>query len=114
MKFSKKKDYNYVFTGGPWLIVDHYLSVRSWSPYFRSDEATIDKVAAWIRFPLMPMESYDDWILKKIAEPIGKFIRVDKNTSTTSRGKFARLCVEVDEAISPESLYWWVLATCGI
>lgn len=96
LRFSDPKEYDFVFTGGPWIIADHYLSVRRWTPCFRSDEATIDKVAAWIRLPIMPMEFYDDFILKKVAAPIGKFIRIDKTTSYTTRGKFAIICIEVD------------------
>ncbi|OMO87712.1 hypothetical protein CCACVL1_08808 [Corchorus capsularis] len=71
VKFSNSKDYDYVFTGGPWVITDHCLTVRRWTPYFRFDEATIDKVATWIRLPLMPIEFYDDWILRKIADLLG-------------------------------------------
>lgn len=46
VRFSKQKDYDFVL---PWLIADHCLSVRRWTPYFRSSSATIDKVAAQIR-----------------------------------------------------------------
>lgn len=56
VKFSLASDYEYVLTSGPWVIADHYLTVRRGKPGFRSDEATIDSVAAWVRFPLMPME----------------------------------------------------------
>lgn len=29
VKFHAKDDYEYAFTGGPWLIFDHYLALRS-------------------------------------------------------------------------------------
>ncbi|EOY10263.1 Uncharacterized protein TCM_025636 [Theobroma cacao] len=34
---------------GPWIIADHYLTIRRWSPDFCSEDASIDSVSAWIR-----------------------------------------------------------------
>lgn len=31
-KFHDKKDYYYVFTGGLWIVMNHYLTVRKWEP----------------------------------------------------------------------------------
>lgn len=55
VSWCSRKEYDSVLTGGPWLIADHYLTIRRWTPYFRSDEASIDRVEAWIRLPLLPM-----------------------------------------------------------
>lgn len=96
VRFTQTRDYEFVFNGGTWLIADHYLPIRRWTPYFRSHEATIDKVTAWIRFPSMPIEFYDREILRTMAEKIGRFVNVDKTTTDVSRGKFARLSVEID------------------
>lgn len=30
LKFQLKEDYTYVYTGGPWIVLDHYLTVRKW------------------------------------------------------------------------------------
>lgn len=60
VRFSSRIEYDFVLTGLPWLIADHYLTIRRWTPYFRSDEASINRVAAWIRLPLLPMEFFDD------------------------------------------------------
>ncbi|KAJ1435401.1 hypothetical protein SESBI_04906 [Sesbania bispinosa] len=64
------------------------------------------RVAVWIRVPGLPMEFYDKTILWRIGNTIGKTVRVDANTlkpregtwgqTTTERGKFARLCIEID------------------
>lgn len=42
------------------------------------------------------MEYYDSKILKQIGNRIGKTLRVDNNTLLHQRGKYARLCVDLD------------------
>ncbi|XVE95436.1 hypothetical protein REPUB_Repub02eG0097000 [Reevesia pubescens] len=96
IRFGSRADYNHVLTNGPWLIADHYLTVRRWKPGFRSEEATIDTVAAWVRFPGMPLEYYDEDIMRMMGNKIGRSVRVDRTTSNMMRGKFARMCVELD------------------
>lgn len=59
IRFESKTDYNKVFTGGPWVIQDHYLTVRKWQPDFKADKATAIKTAVWMRFPFLPYEYYD-------------------------------------------------------
>ncbi|XVF00260.1 hypothetical protein REPUB_Repub03eG0269800 [Reevesia pubescens] len=95
-RFNNVTDYNHVLLGGPWVIANHYLTVRRWTPCFRSEEATIDTVAAWIRFPGMPLEFYDNEVLKKMGNIIGQTLMIDRNTLVASRGRYARMCVEVD------------------
>ncbi|XVF02017.1 hypothetical protein REPUB_Repub04eG0139900 [Reevesia pubescens] len=81
IRFNLRLDYDYVLTNGPWIIVDHYLIVRMWVSDFRSKDKTIDIVAAWIRFPRMPLEYYDSQILRRIGNEIGKFMKIDRTTS---------------------------------
>jgi hypothetical protein len=44
----------------------------------------------------LPIEYYDAKVLHSIGDRIGRTVKVDKNTLTQERGKYARLCVEVD------------------
>jgi hypothetical protein len=94
--FSNEEDYNKALEDGPWLIYDHYLIVRQWSPNFYPNEATIDSASVWVRIPDLPIEYYDAKVLHFIGDRIGKTVKVDKNTLFQERGKYARLCVEVD------------------
>ncbi|WJX16517.1 hypothetical protein P8452_06530 [Trifolium repens] len=94
--FSNEEDYNKALEDGPWLIYDHYLIVRQWSPNFYPNEATIDSASVWVRIPDLPIEYYDAKVLHFIGDRIGKMVKVDKNTLFQERGKYARLCVEVD------------------
>lgn len=78
------------------VIFGHYLTVRRWRPDFRPSEAAIDSTAAWIRFPELPVEYYDERVLLAMGNTIGIAIKVDKTTHFASMGKFARVCVEID------------------
>lgn len=49
----------------------------------------------WIRLPQLPTEFYDLTILQKIGNTIGRQLRIDACTSSTLRGRYAQLCVEV-------------------
>ncbi|XP_021293381.1 uncharacterized protein LOC110423492 [Herrania umbratica] len=95
-KYSNKSDYDYVLSEGTWIIVDHYLTIRRWIPGFRYDEAFIDSVAAWIRLLRLPLEFYDEDVLSRIANKLGRTLKVDRTTFYAIKGKFERLCVELD------------------
>jgi hypothetical protein len=81
---------------GPWFIYDHYLTVQDWKPNFNPMSDTIKEVAVWMRISGLPIEYYDSQILSFIGNHVGKTVKVDKNTLTQERGKYARLCVQVD------------------
>lgn len=91
VRFSNKSDYFHVLTNGPWIIAGHYLTIRRWSPGFRSEEGTVDSV-----LPGMPLEFYDQVVLTSIGNAIGRMEKIDRTKADIFRGKFARLCVEVD------------------
>jgi hypothetical protein len=94
--FTNEEDYNHALEDGPWMIYDHYLIAREWSPNFHPSDATIEKAAVWVRIPDLPIEYYDAKVLHYIGDRIGETVKVDKNTLYQERGKYARVCVEVD------------------
>lgn len=93
---SSQEDYNHALTNGPWLIYDHYLTVREWRPNFRPEKEEINRVAVWVRLPELPVEYYDPDFLDFLGNRIGTTVKVDKTTQQMTRGKYARLCVEID------------------
>ncbi|OMP00911.1 reverse transcriptase [Corchorus capsularis] len=95
-KFSLEEDLQFALAEGPWVIFGHYLTVRRWRPDFRPSEAVINSTAAWIRFPELPTEYFDERFLLALGNTIGRAIKVDKTTHFAFRGKFARVCVEID------------------
>ncbi|KAK9093996.1 hypothetical protein Scep_025465 [Stephania cephalantha] len=58
----------------------------------------MSKVAAWIRLPDLPYQYYHSQIVADISNLVGRTIKVDMNTITGKRGKFARVAVELDLA----------------
>ncbi|XP_019173794.1 PREDICTED: uncharacterized protein LOC109169367 [Ipomoea nil] len=95
-KFETLADYEAVKLGGPWMVLDHYLITQVWRPNFDPRSSRTDKILAWIRFPSLPIEYFDEEFLKKIRISIGKPIKIDVTTGLASKGKLARVCVELD------------------
>ncbi|CAN1795056.1 hypothetical protein LINPERHAP1_LOCUS20483, partial [Linum perenne] len=58
VKFGDEHDYFKALTGGPWMILDHYLVVHQWTPDFRVSDSLTAKMVVWVRFPLMPVQYY--------------------------------------------------------
>ncbi|CAN1848408.1 hypothetical protein LINPERHAP1_LOCUS38918 [Linum perenne] len=53
-------------------------------------------MVVWVRFPHLPIQLYHKQILSSLGNLIGKTVRMDYNTLTAERGKFARIAVEID------------------
>lgn len=96
VKFDLMDDYTKVFTGGPWIVMDHYVTVRKWQHEFKANEAEEDTTAIWVRFPTLPIEYYNEKALFHITKVLGVPLKIDINTAMTARGKYARVCVEMD------------------
>ncbi|CAN1775312.1 hypothetical protein LINPERHAP1_LOCUS13284 [Linum perenne] len=94
--FSIEQDYYKALTGGPWILLDHYLVVHQWEPSFQVSNDMPKKMVAWVRFPHLPIHFYHVQVLTSLGNLIGKMVRIDFNTQTAERGKFARMAVEID------------------
>lgn len=77
---------------GPWFFSDHFLSIKPWESDFKPALANVSSTAVWIRLNELPIEYYNPKALKAI----GNVLRVDTFTATESRGRFARLSIQVD------------------
>lgn len=93
---SSIDDYKHALFEGPWKVADHYLVVQRWRPYFSHTASVSQKIAVWIRIPKLPMEMCNDKFLTRLGATLGTMLKIDKLTSLHSRGKFARICVELD------------------
>lgn len=95
-RFASMEDCSVAKYEGPWLILEHYLIVKSWMPDFVPFADKTEKTLAWVRIPCLPIEYYDTNFLMRVGKLIRELMKVDQATGTVSRGKFARICVEVD------------------
>lgn len=107
VKFDLQSDKERVESGGAWMIFDHYLYVFNWAPNFASPSAKIQRTMVWVRFPRLNLIYYNDQnVLLGLASVIGKPIRVDKDTLNVERGRFARVCLEIDLTQSVVGKFW--------
>ena len=81
---------------GPWFIGDHFLSIRPWEPFFKPSSANVALIAVWIWLYELPIELYEPEVLKQIGENINKVLRIDSHIAMEARGKYARLCIQID------------------
>ena len=95
VRFKSEIDAQYALTQGPWTILGYYLTVQQWTPHFDSSNVNIENIVAWIRIPGMPLHYYHKRILRMIGNVVGKVIKIDYNTESARRGKFARIAVEI-------------------
>ena len=95
-RFSLREDYEATLKRGPWFIGEHFLSIRPWEPGFLPATTNVSSVAVWIRLNELPIEYYHAEALLQIGKAIGNVLRVDTRTASEFRGRFARLCVQVD------------------
>ncbi|KAH7852450.1 hypothetical protein Vadar_024929 [Vaccinium darrowii] len=95
-KFDMSCDHQHALTAGPWIINDQYITVREWEPRFKPGKAEEIKMVVWIRFPIFPFEYYYEKNMFRIARRLGRPIRADSTTMEIERGRYARVCVEID------------------
>ncbi|KAJ4832251.1 hypothetical protein Tsubulata_002019 [Turnera subulata] len=96
VRFLSGDDYNNALRSGPWMVVDHYLTICKWVPNFDPKTDRITRTMVWIHIPDLPVEYYDKKFLSTIGNRIGKIYRIDAATSSVSRGQYAKLSVEVN------------------
>ncbi|KAE8684360.1 hypothetical protein F3Y22_tig00111132pilonHSYRG00122 [Hibiscus syriacus] len=91
VKFQSINDRLKVLTGGPW-----YLTVQKRKPFFfflrkkRLFNSSLDP------HPGLPIEYFDEGILVNIGKLEGAPFKVDYRATWATRGRFARICVEID------------------
>lgn len=94
--FNDEEDHNNVLTNGPWVIFGQYLIVRPWSPTFSTSQNEVDTQVVWVRLPGLPEGYYSNYILRAIGQAIGPVLKIDENTYSAKRGRFARMTICVD------------------
>lgn len=73
----------------------HYLTVHPWTPSFDFLNTVLDRVTVWIRLPGLAIHLYDKKFLQKLGQLVGTVIKIDSNTASSTRGRFARIAVSI-------------------
>lgn len=87
------KDYLHVLPNGPWVERGHYLTVCKWRPNFRPSKY-FSSTLVWVRLPEIPISFFNEPYLS--GKKVVKAVRADQCTVDSSRGLYARVCVEVE------------------
>ncbi|CAN0826628.1 hypothetical protein LINGRAHAP2_LOCUS743 [Linum grandiflorum] len=78
------------------MLGETYLTVHQWYRGFNPWTSEVSTTIVWVQLSDLPIEFYNTLAVKRIARRIGHPICVDRATDEGARGKYARVCVEVD------------------
>ncbi|KAL4273826.1 hypothetical protein GQ457_13G020550 [Hibiscus cannabinus] len=94
--FKSRPDYSNAISGGPWVLFGHYLVVEPWTTEFSTSQSHPNRVLAWICLPGLPVTLYQRSMITAIGECIGPVLKIDYQTESGCRGRFARMAVSLD------------------
>lgn len=81
VRFEDEGDYKHALFEGLWLVLNHYLFVQRWRPFFRHTNSNVQKIAARVSIPDLPCELCNDPFLWRVGALIGTMLKVYNNTS---------------------------------
>ncbi|XP_028779078.1 uncharacterized protein LOC114735545 [Neltuma alba] len=97
VSFEDENDMINIYQEGPWMVSDRYLVVQRWRLNFDPWNAELHKkIVIWLRIPLLPLEFFNAASFQRIGSLIGRTLKIDRVTYASERGRFARICVEID------------------
>ncbi|KAK5792913.1 hypothetical protein PVK06_034044 [Gossypium arboreum] len=96
VNFQNKLDCERALSECPWTIFGQYLTVQPWTMAFDPFQAYPNVVMAWIRLLGLLGYLYKHKILTEIGGMVGKVVKLDMNTYSKVRGRFARMAVYIN------------------
>ena len=96
VRFANSNDRDLVFKQRPWYVSGLNFVLVPWVPFFDPFNTQITRVDQWLRIPRLPWEFWDATYLTDLLKSIGPVVRIDQNTLLRLKGKFARVCVNID------------------
>jgi len=112
IRFANAQDRMMVCDKRPFFVNGLNFVLKPWVVFFDPYASEIVKVDQWIRIPRLPWEFSDVEILSDLLQKLGPITRVDQNTLLRLKGRFARVCVNIDITRPlPSSL---IVTNCGL
>ncbi|KAJ4836132.1 hypothetical protein Tsubulata_022221 [Turnera subulata] len=96
VRFKDNSDTMQALLGRPWTVFGHALMVQPWTPNFRATDGIIGKATVWVRFKGIPLDWYHSQVLLGLGDMVGSAVKIDERTTSTDRGRFAKVAVVVD------------------
>jgi len=102
IRFANNQDRDLVFEQRPWYVSGLNFVLIPWASFFDPYNTQITRVDQWLRIPRLPWEFWEPYYLAELLKSVGPIVRIDQNTLLRLKGKFARVCVniEVSKALS--------------
>lgn len=95
-KFANVEDMEMVWRERHWHVNGLNLLLSSWLSFFNPYSTCIDWVDQWVRVPRLPWEFWDHDTLVNLLKLVGNVIKVDQTILLPLKGKFVRVCVNID------------------
>lgn len=95
VKLIHEESHKKILLEGSWFVAGSYVSIRVWEPNFVPAKSKIAFTAIWVRLHSLPIEFYDKTILEKIGRRIGCLLKIDACTTSSLKGRYARICVQI-------------------
>jgi len=80
---------------GPWFWGRVGLFLTHWSPESNLAIMTVSLTSAWVRLSNLPIHFWEEGVMKKIGNSLGKFNRFDKRKEKDGFFSCTRLCGEL-------------------
>ncbi|KAI5337827.1 hypothetical protein L3X38_017098 [Prunus dulcis] len=96
VRFVLEEDMKAILCGGPWVIAGQYLVMQRWKPGFDPLVEQVTRMTVWVRIIGLHVEWFRPEAMLRIGDLLGTTFKVDSNTVAQVRGKYARVCVEID------------------
>lgn len=78
VRFYSKVDYYHVLENGPWIVLEHYLTVNRWRPNLRLVIEDIITTYVWAMLPGLPIEFFNEELLMAVGKHLDRADQVDQ------------------------------------
>ncbi|XP_071928035.1 uncharacterized protein [Coffea arabica] len=102
---SLQEDYTRLFVRRLWYVHGSAMTISKWSLDFRANKE-IAVAPVWVTFPELPIPFLHKVQLSKLAETLGRLLRIDVATADLRRPSVARILVEMDVSKPPIKRVW--------
>lgn len=85
----------HLFLDGPCSINVIILQLSHWQQFLDPAFFKLNTAAIWVQLHNLPMEFWDGETLESLTLYIGNLLTVDNLTTSLTRSKFARVCIEI-------------------
>ncbi|XP_042487339.1 uncharacterized protein LOC122067576 [Macadamia integrifolia] len=97
-RFQSETDMLNIWKRGPVRVEGQLLRFQRWRPEFKVEDEDITHRLAWVRFPNIPQEYWDEEILLTMAKAVGRPVAIDRRMKDSHYDHFARICIDLDDS----------------